>query len=202
MLSNEPGRSEIGDQQSGLFGKSPQPEQPISRRLVRGFPRQLLFSQLLTWPADQPRHATYRSIARSNPIRPRTCERPMETHSIPQLFGHTSQKLEHDPLYSHSTTTSTPLKGPRNPVSPLVPQVPAWERRPRSSTSPHAAPRTIPSGPPTTYTCPLASSINCNVSSICSTFENPIVNACIVPKPRAYLIDSSRCSRVFVNPSP
>lgn len=44
---------------------------PFFRQLVRGYPRQLLFSQLFTWPADQPRHATYRSTARSNPIRPR-----------------------------------------------------------------------------------------------------------------------------------
>lgn len=71
MLVNDPRRSEIGDQQSGLFGKSPQPELSISRQLGRGYPRQLLFSQLLTWPADQPRHATYLSTARSNPIRPR-----------------------------------------------------------------------------------------------------------------------------------
>ena len=38
---------------------------------VRGFPQQLkLFGQLLTWPTDQPRHATGTSTIRSNPVHP------------------------------------------------------------------------------------------------------------------------------------
>ena len=69
----DPGRFGFGDQLLGLSDENPQPGSPLVRRPEPSLSRQLVFSnQLLTWPADQPRHATRTSAARSNPIRPRT----------------------------------------------------------------------------------------------------------------------------------
>lgn len=60
-------RSGIVNQLSGDSGSHPQSGLPFLRQPVRGFPRQIIFGQLFTWPTDQPRHAT---DASSNPVEP------------------------------------------------------------------------------------------------------------------------------------
>ena len=69
--NNDPRRFGIGDQHSGLSDKSHQSGLLISRQPKQSYLQQLkMCGQLLTWPTDQPRHATRTSSIRSNPVRP------------------------------------------------------------------------------------------------------------------------------------
>ena len=72
----DPRRAGICDQQSDLSGENPQPGLPIARQPVRDDSRQLNFGRLFTWPADQPRHATWTS---SCPVESNS---PPKTHTL------------------------------------------------------------------------------------------------------------------------
>src|SRR5262249_49373675 len=73
----DPRRFGISDRLLGLSDEDPQSGLPLFRRPKRSYLQQLkILVGLLTWPADQPRHATGTSTIRSNPVRPRELPAP------------------------------------------------------------------------------------------------------------------------------